>query len=94
MITQTDNNHKFETRQTYFVAVGQLLSIRFFPTISFGYRRRPPMSPITARKLEGQLLCVALFRGLLYTQNAKVTLLIFSLLGDMSDRLLYVDHGT
>ena len=33
---QTDSNHKFETRQTHFVAIGQLLSIRLFPTIWFG----------------------------------------------------------
>ena len=49
---------------------------------------------LTARKLEGKLLCVALFRGLLNTQNAKVTLLIFSLLGDMSGHLLLRGRGT
>ena len=48
---------------------------------------------LPARKL-GQLLCVALFKDLLNTQNAKVTLLIFSQLGDMCGRLLLVGHGT
>ena len=44
---------------------------------------------LTARKLEGQLLRVALF-----TKQAKVALLIFSLLGDMCGRLPLVGHGS
>ena len=40
-------------------------------------------------KIRGQLLHVALF-----TEAAKVALLIFSQLGDMRGRLLSVGHGT
>ena len=75
MIRQTDSNHKFETRPTHFEAVGQLLSIRLFPTICLGCcgfvihslawptkRRRLHMSPIV-RKLEKDNFCMLLCLG-------------------------------
>ena len=46
---------------------------------------------LTTRKLEGQLLCVALFSN---KQNAKVALVILSLLGDMCGRHFLVGHDT
>ena len=46
------------------------------------------MSP-NNEKIRGQLLRVALF-----TEAAKVALLIFSQLGDMRSRLLSEGHGT
>ena len=46
---------------------------------------------LTTRKLKGRLLRVALFST---KQNAKVALVIFSLLGDMYGRLFLEGHGT
>ena len=46
---------------------------------------------LTTRKLKGRLLCIVLFSNKL---NAKVALVIFSLLGDMYGRLFLVGHGT
>ena len=46
---------------------------------------------LTTRKLEGQLLRVALFSN---KQNEKVALIILSLLGGMCSRLFLVGHGT